>query len=82
MQLSTIHGAKGLEFDEVFVTGVEEGLLPHYYCCDSDEEIEQERRLLYVAMTRAKSHLTLTHTAVRGRWGKVRAPSPLAKTAQ
>ena len=71
VQLSTIHGAKGLEFDHVFVTGVEEGLLPHYYCTDSDDEIEQERRLLYVAMTRAKERLVLTHGAVRGRWGKV-----------
>ena len=71
VQLSTIHGAKGLEFDHVFVTGVEEGLLPHYYCSDSEEEIEQERRLLYVAMTRAKQKLFLTHTSVRGRWGKV-----------
>ena len=66
VQLSTIHGAKGLEFDHVFVTGVEEGLLPHYYCTDSADEVEQERRLLYVAMTRAKERLVLTHTAVRG----------------
>ena len=71
VQLSTIHGAKGLEFEHVFVTGVEEGLLPHYYCTDDGEEVEQERRLLYVAMTRAKEQLVLTHTAVRARWGKV-----------
>ena len=71
VQLSTIHGAKGLEFDHVYVTGVEEGLLPHYYCTDSADEVEQERRLLYVAMTRARRQLVLTHTHVRGRWGTV-----------
>jgi DNA helicase-2/ATP-dependent DNA helicase PcrA len=71
VQLSTIHGAKGLEFDHVFVTGVEEGLLPHYYCSDELEEVEQERRLLYVAMTRARKQLVLTHSSVRARWGKV-----------
>ena len=71
VQLSTIHGAKGLEFDLVFVAGCEEGLLPHYYCTENEEEVEQERRLLYVAMTRAKERLVLTHTGVRARWGKV-----------
>ena len=57
--------------DVVFVAGCEEGLLPHYYCSNSEEEVEQERRLLYVAMTRAKQRLVLTHTGVRARWGKV-----------
>ena len=71
VQLSTIHGAKGLEFDVTFVTGVEEGLLPHYYCTESLEEVEQERRLLYVAMTRARERLVLTHGEVRSRWGTV-----------
>ena len=71
VQLSTIHGAKGLEFDLVFVAGCEEGLLPHYYCTENEEEVEQERRLLYVAMTRAKERLVLTHTGVRARWGTV-----------
>ena len=46
VQLSTIHGAKGLEFSHVFVAGVEEDLLPHYYCADTQDEVEQERRLL------------------------------------
>jgi len=76
VQLSTIHGAKGLEFDVTFVTGVEEGLLPHYYCADTLEEVEQERRLLYVAMTRAKKRLVLTHSEVRARWGKVAPIEP------
>ncbi len=70
VQLSTIHGAKGLEFDAVFVAGVEEGLLPHYYSSSSPDEVEEERRLMYVAMTRAKKHLVVTHAGARGRWGK------------
>ena len=70
VQLSTIHGAKGLEFDHVFVAGVEEGLMPHYHCTGTEEEVDEERRLLYVAMTRAKQRLMLTHGCVRGRWGK------------
>jgi len=76
VQLSTIHGAKGLEFDAVFVAGVEEGLLPHYYSSGSLEEIEEERRLLYVAMTRAKQRLVVTHAAARGRWGKLNLVEP------
>ena len=76
VQLSTIHGAKGLEFDHVFVTGVEEDLLPHYYCTDGHDEVEEERRLLYVAMTRARKRLVLTHTDMRARWGKVTPVEP------
>lgn len=70
VQLSTIHSAKGLEFDTVFVTGVEEGLLPHYFSSNTLDEIEEERRLLYVAMTRARERLILTHSQARARWGK------------
>ena len=70
VQLSTIHAAKGLEFDAVFVAGVEEGLLPHFYSSNSLDEVEEERRLRYVAMTRAKQHLVVTHAGARGRWGK------------
>ena len=55
---------------------MEEGLLPHYYSSESLEEIEEERRLLYVAMTRAKHALHLTHAAARGRWGKLNFVEP------
>ena len=59
MTLLTCHSAKGLEFDTVFLIGLEEGLLPHV-TAESEREIEEERRLCYVAMTRARKRLTLT----------------------
>jgi DNA helicase-2/ATP-dependent DNA helicase PcrA len=59
VNLMTIHLAKGLEFDTVFIVGCNEGLLPHQMSYGSDEEIEEERRLMYVAMTRAKKELCL-----------------------
>lgn len=58
--LMTIHSAKGLEFPHVYVSGLEEGVLPHMNSMESLAEIEEERRLLYVAMTRAEQRLTLT----------------------
>jgi len=67
----TVHASKGLEFDAVFVVGVEEGLLPHHYCLESDKEIEEERRLFYVAMTRARSRLFLSWAASRSSWGRM-----------
>lgn len=60
IQLMTIHMAKGLEFDNVFVIGCGEGLLPHQMSYGSMDELEEERRLMYVAMTRAKKNLTLS----------------------
>lgn len=60
IKLMTIHLAKGLEFDEVYVAGVAEGLLPHQRSFFSDDDIEEERRLAYVAMTRAKHRLQLS----------------------
>ena len=62
--LMTIHSAKGLEFDRVVIVGLEEGLLPHSRSLLDREDVEEERRLMYVAMTRAKKklHLSLTHS--------------------
>ena len=68
--LLTCHSAKGLEFDHVFLAGLEEGLLPHASSMDDADEIEEERRLCYVAMTRARQTLTLTSAASRLLFGE------------
>ncbi len=65
VSLMTIHAAKGLEFERVFVTGMEEGVFPHARVLDDPEALEEERRLAYVALTRARRHLTLTLTRCR-----------------
>ncbi|KKU47526.1 MAG: ATP-dependent DNA helicase PcrA [Parcubacteria group bacterium GW2011_GWF2_46_8] len=64
LTLMTLHGAKGLEFDTVFISGLEEGLLPHNRSLSIPDQLEEERRLLYVGMTRAQTqlHLTLCQT--------------------
>ncbi len=67
--MMTGHTAKGLEFDVVFVTGLEERLFPHANSLDSEGGVEEERRLAYVAMTRARHVLHLTHAASRRRFG-------------
>jgi DNA helicase-2/ATP-dependent DNA helicase PcrA len=67
--LMTVHAAKGLEFEIVFVTGMEEGLFPHEGQGDEERDEEEERRLFYVAMTRAKSRLILTLVRVRRIYG-------------
>jgi DNA helicase-2/ATP-dependent DNA helicase PcrA len=67
--LMTLHAAKGLEFPVVFVVGLEEGVLPHHRSIDSAEEVEEERRLLHVGMTRARERLVLLHAAVRAQFG-------------
>ena len=70
--LMTLHSAKGLEFDHVFLTGMEEGVFPHARSSNSPTEIEEERRLCYVGMTRAKNTLTLTRAIYRRIFGNER----------
>ncbi len=67
--LMTLHSAKGLEFDTVFLAGLEEGLFPHAQSMDTKEEIEEERRLCYVGITRARHKLFLTWTPFRRNFG-------------
>ena len=67
--LMTLHAAKGLEFDLVFLAGMEEGLFPHSRTLNSPEELEEERRLCYVGMTRAMHRLILTRAHYRRRYG-------------
>jgi DNA helicase II / ATP-dependent DNA helicase PcrA len=67
--LMTLHNAKGLEFSVVFMVGMEEGLFPHARSAESDEELEEERRLCYVGITRAKEKLVLTHAMERRLYG-------------
>jgi ATP-dependent DNA helicase UvrD/PcrA len=74
--LSTLHAAKGLEFPAVFVVGLEEGYLPHGESREDPEELEEERRLLYVGMTRARDELTLTLAGRRLVYGKVQYRTP------
>jgi len=67
--LLTLHSAKGLEFPVVFVTGLEEGMLPHSRSFDEPEQMAEERRLMYVGLTRAKDRLFLTYAFIRTRYG-------------
>jgi DNA helicase II / ATP-dependent DNA helicase PcrA len=71
LTLMTLHNAKGLEFDIVFVTGLEEGLFPHFNSMDSDRDVEEERRLFYVGMTRARKRLFLSYAKMRRRMGHI-----------
>ena len=70
--LLTLHTAKGLEFDHVFLTGLEEGTFPHSRCLNDPEELEEERRLCYVGMTRARETLTVTRAVYRRIYGTER----------
>jgi len=77
--LITLHSTKGLEFDHVFLTGMEEGICPHSRAIDEDKGIEEERRLVYVGMTRARQSLTLTRAVYRRIFGneqQLRASRP------
>ncbi len=72
----TLHSAKGLEFPTVILAGLEEGLFPHSRSRDDEEELEEERRLCYVGMTRARSTLVLTGAARRRVFGEYQASEP------
>lgn len=77
VKLMTIHASKGLEFNTVFITGLEEGLFPSGHEGDEDRDSEEERRLFYVAITRAKKRVILTHATMRTIFGmpSINAPS-------
>ncbi|MBJ7421188.1 MAG: ATP-binding domain-containing protein, partial [Rhodoferax sp.] len=72
VQLMTVHAAKGLEFDCVFITGMEEGLFPHENAMSDRDGLEEERRLMYVAITRARDRLYLSHSQTRMLHGQTR----------
>ena len=74
--LMTLHAAKGLEFPVVFITGMEEGIFPSARCSDGGEKLEEERRLCYVGMTRAKEKLYLTHALRRRIYGSYQYNPP------
>ena len=76
LQLMTVHSAKGLEFDAVFLTGLEEGLFPHEQSAAEREGLEEERRLAYVAITRARKRLYLSHAQTRMLHGQTRYNVP------
>ncbi len=75
--LMTVHNAKGLEFRVVYLTGMEDGIFPHFNSIDTQEGIEEERRLCYVGITRAMDRVFLTSAEIRRRYGKIdfRTPS-------
>ncbi len=76
VSLMTIHSAKGLEFPTVFVVGLEENIFPSLMCTNSMRELEEERRLLYVAITRAERHCILTCAQNRFRYGRMEYDTP------
>ena len=76
VSLMTVHAAKGLEFPTVFIVGLEENIFPSPMAVDSPRELEEERRLLYVAITRAEKHCILTSAKNRWRDGKLEFDTP------
>ncbi len=76
LQLMTVHASKGLEFKAVFISGLEEGLCPHEQSLYENQGLEEERRLMYVAVTRARQRLYLSHAQSRMLHGKVRYGIP------
>ncbi|GMU48075.1 MAG: DNA helicase [Candidatus Desulfobacillus denitrificans] len=76
LQLMTVHSAKGLEFDVVFISGLEEGLFPHENSVREDKGLEEERRLMYVAVTRARKRLYVSHAQTRMLHGQTRYNLP------
>jgi DNA helicase-2/ATP-dependent DNA helicase PcrA len=74
--LMTIHSAKGLEFDYVYIVGMEEGLFPGANAVQSEQALEEERRLFYVALTRAAIKATISFAQTRYRWGSVKPVTP------
>lgn len=74
--LMTIHAAKGLEFDEVFIVGMEEELFPSHMSSASQKELEEERRLFYVALTRAKKRIHISYADMRYKWGLMNHTKP------
>ncbi|MFC0180525.1 DNA helicase II [Thorsellia kenyensis] len=69
VQMMTVHSAKGLEFEQVFIVGLEEGIFPSQMSGEDETRLEEERRLAYVGITRAREKLTLSYTEVRRLWG-------------
>jgi DNA helicase-2/ATP-dependent DNA helicase PcrA len=76
VSLMTLHNSKGLEFSDVFITGLEEGLFPHSRSYGTQEDMEEERRLFYVGLTRARDRATVTHAETRRRFGSRSYASP------
>src|SRR5690606_24350545 len=76
VSLMTIHSSKGLEFPHVFIVGLEENLFPSQLSLNSRSDLEEERRLFYVAVTRAEKKLTLSYATSRYRWGTLNNCEP------
>ena len=78
----TLHTAKGLEFPVVFLTGMEDGTFPHLRALGDPKELEEERRLAYVGITRARERLYLSRAAVRTAWGQPQYNPPCASSTR